>query len=135
MAIVDTYPLLTVSRPHESADFVARCFGMRRLFEASWIAVMTTDDQSIAVAFMSSDHPSQPPGPELFGGGMIFTVQVDDVATLYERLSARGEPIHHALTDCAWGQRRFMLRDPSGVLIDVVEQIEPEPGFWDGYQH
>lgn len=32
-----------------------------------------------------------------------------------------------------WGQRRFALRDPSGTWIDVVQQIEPEPGFWDPY--
>ena len=26
-----------------------------------------------------------------------------------------------------------MVRDPSGILVDVVEQIEPAPGFWDKY--
>ena len=32
-----------------------------------------------------------------------------------------------------WGQRRFMVQDPSGFLVDVVEQIEPAAGFWDQY--
>lgn len=31
------------------------------------------------------------------------------------------------------GQRRFMVRDPSWLLVDVVEQIEPQPGYWDRY--
>jgi hypothetical protein len=30
-------------------------------------------------------------------------------------------------------QRRFMTRDPAGVLVDVVQQIEPDAGFWDRY--
>jgi hypothetical protein len=30
-------------------------------------------------------------------------------------------------------QRRFGLFDPAGVWIDVVEQIEPAPGWWDKY--
>jgi hypothetical protein len=32
-----------------------------------------------------------------------------------------------------FGQRRFGLFDPAGVWIDVVEQIEPAPGWWDQY--
>lgn len=32
-----------------------------------------------------------------------------------------------------WGQRRFMVRDRAGVLIDVVEQTEPAAGFWERY--
>jgi hypothetical protein len=26
-----------------------------------------------------------------------------------------------------------MTRDPAGMLVDVVEQIEPAPGFWERY--
>jgi len=26
-----------------------------------------------------------------------------------------------------------MVRDPSGIALDVVEKIEPQPGFWDEY--
>jgi len=26
-----------------------------------------------------------------------------------------------------------MPRDPSGIVVDVVEQIEPDPGFWPRY--
>lgn len=26
-----------------------------------------------------------------------------------------------------------MTQDPAGVLVDVVEQIEPAAGFWDQY--
>ena len=31
------------------------------------------------------------------------------------------------------GQRRFGLRDPSGLWVDVVEQIEPQQGYWGRY--
>ena len=37
------------------------------------------------------------------------------------------------LADALWGQRRFMTRDPSGISVDVVEQIEPASGFWEKY--
>ena len=39
----------------------------------------------------------------------------------------------YPLTDEPFGQRRFGFADPSGLWIDVVEQVEPRPGYWDTY--
>ena len=64
---------------------------------------------------------------------MILTVEVSDAANVFERFSAAGAPIVHPLTDEDWGQRRFMTRDPAGVLVDIVQQIEPKAGYWDQY--
>jgi hypothetical protein len=44
-----------------------------------------------------------------------------------------GLGITYPLTDEPFGQRRFGFSDLSGLWIDVVEQIEPTPGFWDKY--
>jgi uncharacterized glyoxalase superfamily protein PhnB len=89
---------------------------------------------SISLGLMSSDHPSSPPGPEVFDGrGVIFTLQVDDARLLSERLVAAGVPLTYPLTDTPWAQRRFMVTEPSGIVVDVVQQIEPAPGFWDPY--
>jgi uncharacterized glyoxalase superfamily protein PhnB len=129
------YPLLTVTALAASRDFLVRHFALQVVFEARWV-VMFSDGRSDAVVLglMSPEHPSVPPGPEPFGGlGMILTVQVDDAAAAYARLTAAGVPVRHPLTDEPWGQRRFMTVDPSGILIDVVEQTAPAPGFWDAY--
>jgi uncharacterized glyoxalase superfamily protein PhnB len=133
--IVDSYPLFTVARLEESAAFFQRHLGLQPIFQASWVVMLARPgEEIIALGLMSSDHPSRPPGPELFNGqGMLWTAQVSDATALYERLRREDAPIHHELCDCPWGQRRFMLKDPSGILIDIVEQIEPAPGFWDAY--
>ena len=135
MHVVDAYPLITVALLKASRDFFVERFGMTVLFEANWVAILSSKpDGSIALGLMSADHPSRPPGPETFDGqGMIITVQVDDAAAAYTRLKAGGAPIEHPLQDEPWGQKRFMTRDPSGIRIDVVEHIEPAPGFWDRY--
>ena len=134
MAIVDSYPLFTVASLAASRDFFVRHFAMTVLFEASWVAMLTSDGESIALGLMSADHPSQPPGPELFEGrGALLTLQVDDAQALGAQLAAAGVELVHPLTDEPWGQRRLMVRDPSGIAIDVVEQIAPAPGFWDAY--
>lgn len=44
---------------------------------------------------------------------------------------ASGAPIIHELQDEDWSQRRFVIRDPSSVTIDVVQLIEPKVGYYD----
>ena len=119
-------------------DFYRAHFDFDVAFEASWFLYLIGPGEDgtrgATLAYMHPDHPSNPPGPETFNGlGMILTVEVSDAASVFERVSAGGAPIVHALTDEVWGQRRFMTRDPAGVLVDVVEQIAPKEGFWDQY--
>jgi uncharacterized glyoxalase superfamily protein PhnB len=83
---------------------------------------------------MIPDHPSAPPGSESFGGtGMCFELQVQDAREAYEKINKTGLNIEYPLTDEPFGQRRFGFRDPSGLWIDIVEQIESAAGFWDKY--
>ena len=132
---IATYPLITAKKLKESRDFYLRCFRMTVIFEASWVVMLSDrDDGTITLGLMSRDRPTNPPGPETFDGqGMILTIQVADVAETFARLEALAVPVVYPLKDEPWGQRRFMTRDPSGILIDVVEQIEPAAGYWDPY--
>lgn len=138
MKVRDLYPLVTTPNLAETRDFYVTHFGFDVAFEASWFIYLVgpaeEDSRGATLAFMHPDHPSTPPGPESFDGkGMILTIEVSDAAAVFERLSAGDAPIVHPLTDEDWGQRRFMTRDPAGVLVDIVEQIEPKAGFWDQY--
>jgi uncharacterized glyoxalase superfamily protein PhnB len=135
VAVFTSYPLITVTKLRESRDFFVRFFGMSIVFEASWVVMLAHEDGGpIAVGLMTADHPSQPPGPETFDGkGMILTFQVEDAAAAHARLKGLGARISYDLADEPWGQKRFMVRDPSGIGIDVVEQTEPVSGFWEKY--
>lgn len=135
MTTLATYPLITVKDLTASRDFFVTHFDMGVVFQASWVAMLSSAaNGAICLGLMTADHPSKPPGPEVFDGrGMIVTMQVENVSDVHARLQQAGAPIVHGLTDEPWGQRRFMTRDPSGVLVDIVEQIEPAPGFWDQY--
>lgn len=76
--------------------------------------------------------PLSPPGPEPFGGsGLCFELEVDDARAAHDLLVAEGLPVTYPLTDEPVGQRRFGFAYPSGPWVDVVEQIAPQPGFWD----
>lgn len=136
MRVKDCYALITCQNPQAARDFWARHFAASTEFEADWFVLLSlkpdvAGERPFSLAFMRTDHPSRPPGPEAFDGrGMIITVEVADLAAAHEALIASGAPIHYGPADEPWGQRRCMTADPAGVLIDVVQQIAPQPGYW-----
>lgn len=135
MQLQDFYPIVVTEELTGCRDFYRRWFGLEVVFEASWFVLLGTGAGGRAiVAFMHPSHPSAPPGPEPFGGkGMCLEFQVADARTEHTRFVRDGAPVTLSLRDEPFGQRRFGLFDPAGVWIDVVEQIEPAPGWWDKY--
>jgi uncharacterized glyoxalase superfamily protein PhnB len=133
--IKDLYSIIVTDKHVECRDFYVRWFGFHVVFEASWFVYLAAaGEHPFGIAFMSPDHPSQPPGPERFNGkGMFITVQVEDTAAEFERLSRASLSIAYPLRDEAWGQRRFAVYDPSDTWVDVIQQIDPAPGFWEKY--
>ncbi|MBL8267590.1 VOC family protein [Steroidobacter sp.] len=137
MQLQSAYPVIVTAALGECRDFYVRHFGFEVIFESSWfIYLASTANPVLAVAFMTPDHPSSPPGPERFNGqGMFFTLQVSDAAAEFEKVRQSGGRFSYELRDEPWGQRRFGLIDPSGTLVDVVQQIDPAAGFWDQYMN
>ncbi len=135
MKIMDSYPLVTVKDMRASRDFFVKYFGVGVIFEADWVTMLgDTESGKIAIGFMTPDHPTNPPGPEIFNGkGMIVTVQVRNAAKACAALKAEGVHIFYDVHDEPWGQRSFTLNDPSGVIVDVVEQTRPAEGYWEKY--
>jgi catechol 2,3-dioxygenase-like lactoylglutathione lyase family enzyme len=135
MQLQDVYPIVVTEHLVRCRDFYRQWFELQVLFEASWFVLLGTGESGRAtVAFMHPSHPSAPPGPATFNGkGMCLEFQVDDAAGAYATFRDGGAPIERPLCDEPFGQRRFGFFDPAGVWLDVVEQIDPEPGWWDRY--
>lgn len=134
MRLSDLYPIVMTDRLAECRRFWVGQLGFDVLFEATWILVVASDGERRLVAFMHPDHPSTPPHHERFGAeGLLLTLESDDVDSEHARLAGLGVEVVHGPRDEPWGQRRFLMRDPAGVWVDVVAQIAPEAGFWERY--
>lgn len=138
MRLSDLYPIVMTDRLAECRAFWVGRLGFSVVFEASWIVVLAAAGSGAGerrmVAFMAPDHPSTPPHRERFGAeGLLLTLEVDDVDAEHARLAGLGVEAVHGPQDEPWGQRRFLLRDPAGVWVDVVQQIAPAAGFWERY--
>ena len=122
------YPVVMTTDAPAAARFFEERFGFTQTFAADWYVSLVRDGAELA--FLASDHDSIPAG---FGApvrGVLLNVEVDDARAAYERLVTGGEAdCVLALRDEPFGQRHFILAAPGGVLVDVIEPIEPSEEF------
>jgi catechol 2,3-dioxygenase-like lactoylglutathione lyase family enzyme len=121
MQFIDRYPITVTDQFAACRDFWARHLSFSVVFENEWFVYMQADGASIA--FMSPAHPSYPPGPEVYAAGTSMELEVKDAAAALEEVRATGKEPDYPLTDEPFGQRRFSLKDPSGLWINVVQQL------------
>lgn len=61
------------------------------------------------------------------GMGLLLAFVVDDIDAEYARLQAEGVPIVTPLETEDWGERYFQMRDPNGVVYQLVQWVSPPP--------
>lgn len=139
MKMLDHYPIVITHQREACRDFYARHFGFEVRFDSSWFTYLHRPasgegEVPVSLAFMSSDHPSSPPGPEVFSGqGTILCLQVEDAAAFEQELRSSGVTITYPVRREPWGQVRFECVDPAGLVLDICEQVEPQANYWERY--
>ncbi len=80
-----------------------------------WIATLASPTNPTAqiTIFSANGAPDEP--------GM--TIEVDDVAAIHSAAIEQSYEIVYSLRDEDWGVRRFFIRDPDGVVINVLSHI------------
>jgi predicted enzyme related to lactoylglutathione lyase len=104
-------PNIKTERPAETRDFFVDLLGFDVAMDLGWVMTVTSPSSpSVQVNIISNDDPSAPG----------ISVGVDDVDEVHARAIERGCEIVYPLRDEDWGVRRFMLREPSGTVVNVV---------------
>ena len=123
MQFIDRYPIIVTDGTAACRDFWVRHLGFSVIFENEWFVYLQAENASASIAFMSPAHPSYPPGPEPYAAGISMELEVADAAAALVEVRATGREPDYPLTDEPFGQRRFSLKDPSGLWINVVQQM------------
>ncbi len=104
-------PNIKSDRPAETREFFVDLLGFEVAMDLGWIVTVTSpDNPSAQVSIISNDDPAAPG----------ISVEVPDVDAVHARAVEQGLEIAYSLRDEEWGMRRFMLREPSGTLVNVV---------------
>jgi len=127
VSITSFYPVLQVEDPPGLACFFTRHLGFRVTFAADWYISLRNGPHELAL--VSGTHETIPEGFRGACRGILLNVEVDDAATEYSRLHEAGLPMRLELRDEAFGQRHFIVEAPEGILVDVIEEIQPAPEY------
>jgi predicted enzyme related to lactoylglutathione lyase/cold shock CspA family protein len=85
-------------------------------FNLGWVARFTSPDTGASVQLVTADATA----PEM----PVVSVHASEVDEAYLQAVQLGYEIVHPLTTESWGVRRFMVRDPDGNVVNVVEHRE-----------
>jgi len=136
MKIKDTYPVFVTKQLTETKNYYVDVLQFDVAFESTWFVLLQIKgEHPHFIAFMDEQHPTSPPSMPAMDAksGVFLTLEVADANAAYEKFIAAGREVYYHLKEEQWGQKRFGLIDPNGMYIDIVEQIEPEEGYWDQY--
>ncbi|MFC8075938.1 VOC family protein [Streptomyces sp. NPDC057307] len=135
MRLTSFYPVIATTRLQESRDFYIRLLGFETTFEADWyVSLRRPGPVPYELALLDPTHPTVPAGYGKPVQGLLLNFEVADVDAEWERL-VHGEGLTPVLELRSedFGQRHFIVADPSGVLIDFITPIEPIGEFVQQY--
>jgi catechol 2,3-dioxygenase-like lactoylglutathione lyase family enzyme len=111
MTINRAVPNVRSDRPAETRNFFVELLGFETVMDLGWVVtVASPTNPSAQVTIISNDDPAAPG----------ISVGVDDVDAVHARAVEQGLEIAYPLRDEEWGVRRFMLREPSGTIVNIV---------------
>jgi uncharacterized glyoxalase superfamily protein PhnB len=104
-------PNISSERPAETRDFFVDLLGFQVAMDIGWVVTLTSPaNPSAQVNIISNDDLSAPG----------ISVGVADVDAVHAKAVEQGFEIVYPIRDEEWGVRRFMLREPSGTVVNVV---------------
>lgn len=102
--------------------FLATHFGFQEQLAADGFASLTREDAGMNVIFLRRGLETLPADQrDNHASGLILAFVVDDLDAELARLQAEGVTITMPLTAEDWGERAFQVRDPNGVIIQLVD--------------
>lgn len=114
---------IVTEKVQESKAFYVKLFGCEVVYEGEndWFVLLGLNGSELG--FMKPQLPTQAEvfRPVFQGQGIWIAVNVEDVQAEYQRIKDLGIAIEVELRKEPWGDQHFVLRDPNGIGVDVVQ--------------
>ena len=119
MGIRRIIPNISSGKMEESKEFYLNFLGLDMVMDMHWVLTFASPSNPTAQLnivrsekeFGDNDH-------------ITITIEVTEVDRLYEKANQLGYEIIYPLTNEPWGPvRRFWVRDPNGITINLMAHI------------
>lgn len=102
--------------PTAADAFYRDILGLEIGMDLGWIRVYACHEAMTVQLSVAREKGDGMPMPDL-------SIDVDDIEEALKRVKAAGIPLEFGPTTESWGVRRFMVRDPFGKLLNILQQL------------
>ncbi len=96
-------------------------------FDSDWfINLGVPGNEALELGIIKVEQEIVPPQHQQTPAGAILTLVVEDVAEVEARARAMNVTIVEGVRNLFYGQRRLLVADPDGFLIDLSSECEPD---------
>jgi catechol 2,3-dioxygenase-like lactoylglutathione lyase family enzyme len=113
MSVIRVVPDIHSEHLDESREFYVGLLGFTVAMDMGWIMTLASPTHPAAQLTVMRHDASSQIVPHV-------TVQVADVDAIHAEAVRRGVPVVYPLTDEPWGVRRFFVRDPNGIVLNIM---------------
>jgi uncharacterized glyoxalase superfamily protein PhnB len=113
---------LNVDDVAASAQFLTGHFGFTEEMSADGFVSLARPDTGMNVVFLRRGMDMLPEDQRHdHAAGLILAFEVDNLEAEMARLQAEGVTVTMPLRSEEWGERAFQVRDPNGVIIELLD--------------
>ena len=103
----------------DSTKFYTTLFNFKVDYKTDWFVHLISEGREFEIGIIKSNHELV---PEAFRGkptGIYITLVVDDAVAIFKKAKELEIEVVREPELTFYGQKRVLLQDPSGVLVDV----------------
>jgi len=108
----------------ETRDFYINLFDLTVHYESDWFIQLISKDKKFELGIIDRTNDIVPEDFQKLPQGFYITFVVNDADEVYEITKKMNYEVVSKPTDTFYGQRRLLVKDPNGALVDVSSIIK-----------
>ncbi len=108
----------------ESRDFYIKLFDFNVDYDSDWFVHLISKDKKLELGIIDRTNEIVPNDFQNNPQGFYVTFVVDNTDEIFKIAESENFEIISEPKDTFYGQRRLLLKDPNGTLIDVSSPIK-----------
>ncbi|MFT5755720.1 MAG: putative glyoxalase superfamily protein PhnB [Alteromonadaceae bacterium] len=127
IAVDAMFPVMVTRNLAAVKLFYETVFGFTAVFyDSNFYLHLISPNNNIQLGFLLPNLASQPEflHPIMSSKGFILSLEVKDAALAYTEAKQMDLNLIMTLKQEEWGQIHFMIQDPAGFSVDVVQHLQ-----------
>lgn len=108
----------------ESRDFYIKLFDFNVHFDSDWFVHLISRDKKLELGIIARTNEIVPKDFQNNPQGFYVTFVIDSADEIFKVAKSEKFEIISEPADTFYGQRRLLLKDPNGTLVDISSPIK-----------